>query len=81
MARDELYVADLIGLTALQDDGSSLGLVNDVVEVGPNLILMIKVGHREIMVPYVDDFVGDVDLQRGELKIKVVEGLLDTGRA
>jgi 16S rRNA processing protein RimM len=81
LAQDEVYVADLIGLTALQPDGSILGVVKDVVEVGPNLILMIKVGHREIMVPYVDDFVGDVDLQRGELMIRVVEGLLDTGRA
>ena len=81
LGRNELYVSDLIGLTALQLDGSTLGPVTDVVEVGPNLILMIKVGHREIMVPYVDDFVEGVDLQLGELRIRVVDGLLDTGRA
>jgi 16S rRNA processing protein RimM len=81
LGHNEVYVADLIGLNAIQTDGTSLGPVTDVVEVGPNLILMIKVGHREIMVPYVDDFVGDVDLEQGELRIRVVDGLLDTGRA
>lgn len=77
---DELYVADLIGLKAVSIEGDDVGEVTDVVEVGPNLLLMIKMGHREIMVPYVDDFIVEVSLDGDFVKIKVVEGLLETGR-
>lgn len=81
LSDDEIYIADLIGMTALGGDKDTLGTVKDVVEVGPNLILVIKVGHREVMVPYVDEFVSDVNLENKQLTIRVIEGLLETGRA
>ena len=80
LENDELYIADLIGLTVLKDCGDNLGTVTDVMEVGPNLLLVVKVGHREVMVPYVDDFIERVSLDEGIDTIKVQEGLLETGR-
>lgn len=77
---DELYVADLIGLKAVCSEGEYIGEVTDVVEVGPHLLLVIKTVHREIMVPYVDDFIVEVSLDEDFVKVKVVEGLLETGR-
>lgn len=78
---DEIYVADLIGMTAMRSDDNVLGTVKDVIEVGPNLILVINLGHREVMVPYVDEFVREVSLEDKQLMIRVIDGLLDTGRA
>lgn len=77
---DELYVADLIGLSVRSTDGMDIGSVNDVVEIGPSLILLIGAGSKEIMVPYVDDFIERVALDQGVVIIKVLEGLLETGR-
>ncbi|MGB0648228.1 MAG: ribosome maturation factor RimM, partial [Bradymonadia bacterium] len=81
LSDDEIYVADLIGMTVLGIDDDALGTVNDVIEVGPNLILVIRVGHREVMVPYVDEFVSGVSLESKQLTVRVIEGLLETGRA
>ena len=81
LSPDEVYIADLVGLGVETDTGDRLGEVTDVVEVGPNLILIVLVGHREIMVPYVDSFIEGVSLENGLIKIKVLEGLLETGRA
>ena len=77
---DELYIADLIGLSVVSSDGQDIGKLIDVMEVGPNLLLLVKMKHREIMVPYVDDFVERVSLEEGVVEIKVLEGLLETGR-
>ena len=80
LGEDELYVADLIGLKVISSEGEDIGKITDVVEVGPNLLLVVKMGHREIMVPYVDDFIVEVSLDNEFVRIKVVEGLLETGR-
>ena len=77
---DELYIADLIGLSVVSTDDQDIGTVLDVMEVGPNLLLLVKMEHREIMVPYVDEFVERVSLEEGVIRIKVLEGLLETGR-
>ena len=80
LADDELYIADLIGLSVVSADSQSIGTLVDVIEVGPTFLLLVKMEHREIMVPYVDEFVEHVSLDEGVIKIKVLEGLLETGR-
>ena len=80
LADDELYVVDLIGLSVRSADAEDLGTITDVVEVGPSLLLLVKTGTNEFMVPYVDEFVERVSLDEGVIEIKVLEGLLETGR-
>ena len=79
LASDEVYIADLIGLNVETDTGDCIGQVSDVAEIGPTLILVVSTGHREIMVPYVDEFIEAVSLEEGTIRIKVLEGLLETG--
>ena len=72
---DEIYIADLIGMTARVDD-RTIGRVVDVVGVGPHDILVIADGRRRFMVPNVPDFVTAMDLDAGEISISPIEGLL-----
>ena len=41
LADDEIYYADLIGMIARTEDGEEIGPIKDVVDVGPNSILVI----------------------------------------
>ncbi len=74
---DEIYCADLVGLSARTVDGTPLGRVVDVMTNGATDILVIQGGGREHLVPFVTDFVERVDLQAGEVLIVPAEGLLD----
>ena len=75
-ATTEVYIADLIGLLALTEDERELGTVTDVLDIGPHEILVISKAGKELMVPYVDTFVTNVDLDAGRLCILVQPGLL-----
>jgi len=77
LADDEIYYADLIGMTCRDESGVSLGPIKDVVDVGPNSILVIDHGGREVMVPNVDAFVLSMDMDAQEVIIRPLDGLLD----
>jgi 16S rRNA processing protein RimM len=55
------YVADLVGLEALEDGGARLGVVADVLPGVANDVLELDTG---ILLPLVEDCVLEVDLER-----------------
>ena len=69
------FVADLIGLQARDfDTGDELGLISDVMSLPSNNVYVIK-GSREIMVPAVDEFIKQIDIENGSIIIKLIEGM------
>lgn len=67
-AEDEYYWSDLIGLTAVNREGVELGTVDSLLETGAHDVLVIK-GRREHLVPFVDQFVGKVDLAARRIEV------------
>jgi len=74
---DELYLVDLIGLDAVLDGGELIGPIVEIYDYGPYETLAIRRGGREVLVPYVDEFVSRIDLDRKTVVISPIEGLLD----
>jgi 16S rRNA processing protein RimM len=72
------YVDELIGMTAVADNGDEIGEVMDVEEtLGANDNLRIrKKDGKEVLVPYVPAFIQKVDDEAGVITIHVIEGLL-----
>jgi 16S rRNA processing protein RimM len=74
---DEVHYRDLIGLTAVAD-GRELGKVEDLLEIRMNQLLVIRGPDRkEILIPFISEMVEQVDVARGELRLKLPEGLLE----
>ena len=49
----EYYVADLVGLTAFDDDGKVLGVVSDTFETAAHEVLVVRdKGGRDLYVPF-----------------------------
>lgn len=65
---NEFYWSDLIGLTAVNRDGIELGKVDSLMETGAHDLLVIK-GKREYLIPFVDHFVGKVDVAAGRIEV------------
>ncbi|MDX1716845.1 MAG: ribosome maturation factor RimM [Anderseniella sp.] len=75
---DEIYHADLIGLSAHDTTGNLLGTVVAVLDFGAGELLELKPAEgKTILVPFNVDTVPDIDLDAGRLTIDPPEGLLD----
>ncbi len=73
----EWWDHDLIGLVALTTDGTKLGTVTDVVHVPGPPLLAIDVEGREVLVPFVEALVPEVDVAGGRIVVDPPPGLLD----
>lgn len=72
----EFYYEDLIGLDCYDSKKNLVGTVIDLQEVPQGLILEIKSNTKTILVPFVDEFIVDIDLDNNKLSINEIEGLL-----
>jgi 16S rRNA processing protein RimM len=70
----EFFVGDLVGLLATSAQGEPLGKVESVQSFGPvpNLVIRSEAG-EELLVPFADEFVGEVDIAGKRLVVFVPE--------
>jgi 16S rRNA processing protein RimM len=80
-AEDEFYHADLIGLTAMLEDGTELGRVIAVHDFGAGDVLEIArdIG-APVLVPFTRAAVPAVNLAGGKLVVAPPDGLLNAPR-
>lgn len=72
------YIADLIGLDVVDEDGELLGKLVDVFNTGANDIYDVKRdGKKNLLLPVIDEVVKNIDLQTGKITVHVMEGLDD----
>ena len=58
-----------------EDGEEYLGKVSDILETGANLVLRIQDGKKSFLLPFVDAFLIDVDIEQKKITIKEMEGL------
>ena len=72
------YIADLIGLTVVEDNGNVLGTLTDVFNTGSNDIYEVKrEGKKPMLLPVIDEVVLNIDLDNKTVTVHVMEGLED----
>ena len=74
----EFYCADLIGLDIVSDEGITLGKVTDIIQTGANDVYeMSREGSQEkIYIPAIRDCVKEINVEKGQIVIHVMDGLL-----
>ncbi|MGB3021659.1 MAG: ribosome maturation factor RimM [Methyloceanibacter sp.] len=75
----EYYHSDLIGLAAIGRDGAAIGTVIAVHNFGAGDLLEIRPsdGGADVLVPFTQEVVPEVDMKAGTLVVVPVEGLFD----
>ncbi|MGN0334857.1 MAG: ribosome maturation factor RimM [Lachnospiraceae bacterium] len=78
LEENENYVADLIDLRVVTEDGQELGTLTEVMETGANDVYVVtsKDG-KEILLPAIRDCILDVDLDEEVMTVHLMPGLLD----
>ncbi len=76
LGENEYFIADLIDLSAVSDEGEELGVIADVIQTGANDIYVIrKQGMSDLLVPAIRDCVKKIDLDEGMIEIHLLPGL------
>ena len=73
----EYFITDIIGLDVIDsDNGKVYGKVKEIINRGASDIYVVDTPNGERMIPAVDEFIVNVDIQKG-VTVKTIEGLLD----
>ena len=72
------YIHELVGLAAVRPDGTPVGEVVDLLDMPAHDVLVVREpsGHRA-MIPFIEDFVPEVDVASGRVVVTPPFGLLE----
>ncbi len=74
----EYFIADLIGLSVVTDEGAFLGTLTEVLQTGANDVYEVQMENgKKALLPVTEECVLDVDLEKSEVLVHVLDGLLD----
>ncbi|MCI8949973.1 MAG: 16S rRNA processing protein RimM [Lachnospiraceae bacterium] len=74
----EYFIADLIGLHVVTDEGHDLGILDDVLKTGANDVYVVKMDSgKEVLIPVIPECVKNVDLEEKTVVVHLLDGLLD----
>ena len=71
----EYYYSDLIGCQVIDESGKDLGKVISILEMPTQDVLEIEDENGTYMVPYVDAFIVDEDIEEGVITVSLIEGM------
>lgn len=77
LEEDEYYIADLIGMDVVLEDGSKFGTLKDVMETGANDVYVVEdTKGEEILLPAIRECILDVDVEKNVMTIHLMKGLI-----
>ena len=78
LEENENYVADLIDLKVVTDDGKVLGYLTEVMETGANDVYIVETEDgTELLLPAIRECILDVDLEEEVMTVHILPGLFD----
>jgi len=74
----EYFIADLIGLQGVTDEGEDIGMLTDVIQTGANDVYVFsKEGIQDLLVPKIPDCVKEINLEEQTVLVHLLPGLRD----
>ena len=70
------FLADLMGMEVRDaESGAVLGKIADVLTLPANNVYVVRGGEREWMIPAVDEFIAEINLDEDYMRVNLMEGL------
>lgn len=74
----EFYFHEIIGCTVYTDEGEEIGTIREILTPGANDVWVVKgTRGKEVLIPYIEQIVKEVDIKAQKVIITPMEGLLD----
>lgn len=75
LAKGEVYLHQMLGLRVRTVEDEELGEVVDLIETGANLVYVVRGMQGEILIPDIPEVIEAIDLEAGQLIVRLMEGL------
>ena len=77
LKENEYFIADMIGMKVITEDGEVFGELKDVIETGANDVYVIDTtSYGEVLVPAIKECILDVNIKDCQMKIHLMDGLI-----
>ncbi len=76
LRKNQFYHHQVIGLPVVSTAGETLGTVEEILETGANDVYIVRDESREILIPAIEDVVKEISVERGEIVVELIEGLI-----
>ncbi|MDD3168024.1 MAG: ribosome maturation factor RimM [Eubacteriales bacterium] len=78
LPEDTYYIFDLIGLSVVDEQGSRIGTVSDVIQNrAQDLYEVERENTNKFLIPAVDEFILKIDMDSRTMTVKLIEGLME----
>lgn len=76
LKKDEFFIADLIDMKVVNEDGSPLGTLRDVITTGANDVYEVALDEGgTVLIPAIKECI--LDVENAVMRVHLLEGLLD----
>lgn len=77
LQKDEYFIADLVGLNVVTDEGEPFGKMKDVLATGANDVYVVeREDGTEVLLPAIRECVKAVDMEQGQITVHIMAGLI-----
>lgn len=76
LKKDEYFVADMIGMRVVTDEGEDFGILKEVLATGANDVYVVSREGKEVLLPAIKECVKNIDIDGQVMEIHVMDGLL-----
>lgn len=78
LPKGRYFISDLVGLKVIDEEGTELGTLKEVLETGANDVYVVERGELpELLLPVIDECILETDLEQGILRVHLMPGLMD----
>ncbi len=78
LEEDEYFIVDLIGLKVIDENLGEIGVLKDVLQnTGQDLYVVKRPKGPDVLIPYVDAFFKEIDIEEGIIHVTLWEGMLE----
>jgi 16S rRNA processing protein RimM len=75
LGADEYYEYQIVGMTVVEQDGTLLGKVTEIIDTGANDVYVVVGPDGELLLPAIESAILEIDLDADRMVVHVMEGL------
>jgi 16S rRNA processing protein RimM len=77
LKKGKYFDYEIEGLEAFTEQGERIGIIQQVMHLPVHDVWVVRGKHNEVLIPAVREFIKGVDLNKGSVIIRTIEGLLN----
>jgi 16S rRNA processing protein RimM len=72
---DEYYEHQIVGITVMEENGTLLGKVTEIINTGANDVFVVVGPDGELLLPAIESVILEIDLDTDRMVVHVLDGL------